>query len=192
MSKEERVDPVWMTTAMLKAYAHPLRRQMIRLFERREHLRAADIATELGVPANSASFHLRVLADAGFIEPSPERGRDRRDRVWTVRNIALNLGGPENPVPDEHLGGAMIRLLAEEHTDMLRRVVEWTPEYVNGRDADVHAAFTRRAVRLTVDEFRAALNRVHAVFDEADEAHDDSDPEGRVWQIDLLAADDRI
>ena len=192
MSKEERVDPVWMTTAMLKAYAHPLRRQMIRLFERREHLRAADVAAELGVPANSVSFHLRVLADAGFIEPAPELGRDRRDRVWVARSMALNLGGPENPVPDETLGGAMIHLLAEEHADMLRRVVEWTPEYVSGRDSEVHAAFTRRAIRLTVDEFRAALDRVHAVLDEAHRAHDDADPEGRVWQIDLLAADDRI
>ncbi|MDF2509696.1 MAG: transcriptional regulator, partial [Microbacterium sp.] len=50
-SKGTSDDPVWMTSAMLKAYSHPLRRQMIRLFSRREFLRAADIAAELGVPA---------------------------------------------------------------------------------------------------------------------------------------------
>lgn len=192
MTEDERADPVWMTTAMLKAYAHPLRRQMIRLFSRREHLRAADIAEELGVAANSASFHLRVLADAGLIEESPERARDRRDRVWTVRKLALNLGGPENPVPDEALSGAMIRALAEDHQDMMRRVVEWTPEYVSGRATGVHAAFSQRTMRLTADEFGAMLDRINDVLDEAEKSHDTADADGRFWQIDVLAADDQI
>jgi DNA-binding transcriptional ArsR family regulator len=189
---QEETDRVWMTSAMLKAYSHPLRRQMIRLFARREHLRAADVAADLGVAPNSASFHLRVLADAGLIEEAPEHARDRRDRVWKSRKGSINLGGPEHPVPDEALGIAMVHSLAEDHQDTMARVIAWTPEYLSGRTTEVHAAFVQQMVRLTEAEFDAVMERVRQVITEAAEAHDKDDPAGRPWQIDILAADDTI
>lgn len=185
-------DATWMTSAMLKAYSHPLRRQILRLISRREFLRAADIATELDVPANSASFHLRALAEAGLIEEAPDKARDRRDRVWTGRKGALNLGGPENPVADEALGVAVVSALVEDHQDLVRRVVAWTPEYVSGRTAEVHAAFTQRTIRLTEAEFEAVMGTINDALSAADDAHDDADPDGRYWQIDLVAADDTV
>ncbi|MDX2398784.1 winged helix-turn-helix domain-containing protein [Microbacterium algeriense] len=185
-------DPVWMTSAMLKAYSHPLRRRILRLISRHEFLRAADIATELDVPANSASFHLRTLAEAGLIEEAPDKARDRRDRVWTGRKGALNLGGPENPVADEALGVAVVSALVEDHQDLVRRVVAWTPEYVSGRTAEVHAAFTQRTIRLTEAEFEAVMGTINDALSAADDAHDDADPDGRYWQIDLVAADDTV
>lgn len=189
---QQDAEQVWMTSAMLKAYAHPLRRRMIRLFARREHLRAADVAADLDVPANSASFHLRVLADAGLIEEAPEHARDRRDRVWKARKGAINVGGPEHPVPDEALGTAMVRSLADDHQQMMARVLAWTPEYLSGRTTEVHATFSQRMVRLTEVEFDAVMERIHEVITEAVDAHDSSDPAGRPWQIDILAADDLI
>ena len=189
---QQDAEQVWMTSAMLKAYAHPLRRRMIRLFARRDHLRAADVAADLDVPANSASFHLRVLADAGLIEEAPEHARDRRDRVWKARKGAINVGGPEHPVPDEALGTAMVRSLADDHQQMMARVVAWTPEYLSGRTTEVHATFSQRMVRLTEVEFDAVMERIHEVITEAVDAHDSSDPAGRPWQIDILAADDLI
>lgn len=181
-----------MTSAMLKAYSHPLRRQILRLLARHEHLRAADIASELAVPANSASFHLRTLADAGLIEEAPDRARDRRDRVWTARKGGFNVGGPENPVVDEALTSSVIAGLAEDHADLVRRVLAWTPDYVAGRTAEVHAAFTQRTIRLTEAEFDDAITKVNEVFAAAEKAHDDKNPEGRYWQIDLIVADDTI
>ena len=191
-SESKGDDPVWMTSAMLKAYSHPLRRQMIRLFSRRDFLRAADIAAELGVPANSASFHLRALADAGLIEEAPEQARDRRDCVWTGHKGPLNVGGPDSPVADEELGTAVIAALVEDHHDLMRRVTAWTPEYVAGRTTEVHAAFTQRTIRLTESEFDDAMVKINDVLSAADDAHDDADPAGRHWQIDLVAADDTI
>ncbi|GAB3597811.1 ArsR/SmtB family transcription factor [Microbacterium tumbae] len=185
-------DATWMTSAMLKSYSHPLRRQILRLLARREFLRAADIAAELGVPPNSASFHLRTLADAGLIEEAPEKARDRRDRVWTARKGALSVGGPDRPVADEALGDAVIAALAEDHQDLVRRVLAWTPEYVSGRTTAVHAAFNQRTIRLTEAEFERAMTQIHDVLNAADEAHDSSDPSGRFWQLDLVAADDTI
>ena len=185
-------DAVFMTSAMLKAYSHPLRRRILCLIARREHLRAADIAAELGVPANSASFHLRVLADAGLIEEAPDRARDRRDRVWTGRKRALNLGDPQNPVADEALGGAVVAALAEEHGELVRRVLAWSPEYVAGRTTEVHASFVQRTIRLTEAEFEDVMRQVNDVLSAADDAHDATDPDGRYWQLDIVVADDTI
>lgn len=66
----------------MRAMAHPLRQRIMVELNVREHARAADLAKTLGEPANSISFHLRVLAKHHFIEEAPERARDKRDRVW--------------------------------------------------------------------------------------------------------------
>lgn len=185
-------DVTWMTTAMLKAYSHPLRRRILRLITRQEFVRAADVASSLDVPANSASFHLRVLADAGLIAEAPDKARDRRDRVWTSVNGAINLGDPENPVADEQLGGAVLAAVAEDHQELLRRVLAWSPDYVAGRATGVHATFVQRTVRLTEGEFEGVLEEIDRVVNAAERAHDSEDPDGRFWQLDLVAADDTI
>ena len=54
--------------------------------------RAADLSTELGIPVNQVSFHLRQLAKYGLVEEAVGEGRDRRDRVWRlVDDTGLNL-----------------------------------------------------------------------------------------------------
>src|SRR5690606_16171381 len=114
---------------MLKAYSHPLRRRIAKVIAGRGYARAADVAADLDVPANSVSFHLRVLADAGLIEEAPEHARDRRDRVWKATEGGWNVGSPEHPVADEALGGALMSALADDHIDLVRRVMAWAPEY---------------------------------------------------------------
>lgn len=66
----------------LRAIAHPLRARLLDELHARGASRAADLAAELGEPANSVSFHLRQLAKHGLIVEAPERARDRRDRWW--------------------------------------------------------------------------------------------------------------
>ena len=72
--------------AALRAIAHPLRQRILMELAVLGHARAADLARATGEPANSVSFHLRVLARAGMIVEAPEHARDRRDRVW--KNVA--------------------------------------------------------------------------------------------------------
>ena len=67
----------------LRALAHPVRQRILMQLSVLEHARAADLAEAIGQPANSVSFHLRVLAKAGMIVEAPEHARDKRDRVWT-------------------------------------------------------------------------------------------------------------
>ncbi|MDQ0614539.1 DNA-binding transcriptional ArsR family regulator [Microbacterium sp. W4I4] len=185
------------TTAMLKAFTHPLRRQILRLLGKREYLRAADAAEALGVPANKVSFHLRVLADAGLLVEAPERARDRRDRVWKGQAAAVKLGGPEAPIDDPALGDAVLAALIDDHYDLVRRMVAWTPDYMAGRTTEMHAEFSQKTLRLTEAEFVALIDRFDEIAREAKEAHDlahpdRDDPESRIWNIDIIAADDTI
>lgn len=76
----------------LRAMAHPLRLQIIERVGRRGTARAADLAADLGLPANSLSYHLRILARGGVLVEAPEAARDRRDRVWRLSTSRFALG----------------------------------------------------------------------------------------------------
>lgn len=189
----KRHDTNVMTSAMLKALANPLRRRIINALVRRGHARAADLAAELDVAANTLSFHLRVLAEAGLVEESPEHARDRRDRVWKPAAIhSLELGTPEHPMEDPAAGVAFMGLIAEEHSELMRRVVRWAPEYTQGRDPVMRGTFQQRHVRLTRAEFEQVMERVAQAFIDVEEGHDENAPDSHYWQIDLVAADDTL
>lgn len=83
--------------AALRAIAHPTRQRILTELAVLGHARAADLAQVIGEPANSVSFHLRVLARAGMIVEAPEQARDRRDRVWTnvAESYVVDPGSPE-------------------------------------------------------------------------------------------------
>ena len=74
---ESRLRAPSMSTEVLKALANPLRRQVWNEVIKLRYARAADLAGRLDQPANSLSFHLRVLAEAGLIEEPPEKARAR-------------------------------------------------------------------------------------------------------------------
>ena len=180
------------TTAMMKAYAHPLRRRIAKAIAARGFARAADLAGDLDIPANSISFHLRVLSEAGLIEAAPERARDKRDRVWKPMEGAWNVGSPEHPIVDEELGGVLMNALADDHIELLRRVLAWAPEYVSGRDPEPHGTFSQRSLRLTAAEFSKLERRIQEVIKEVEDAADPNDPEARSWSLDIVASDDLV
>src|SRR5690625_2989986 len=78
------------TRDMLRALAHPLRMQLLQRLGGRGTARAADLAADLGVPANSVSYHLRILAKGGAIVEAPEAARDKRDRVWKLAQLSFD------------------------------------------------------------------------------------------------------
>jgi DNA-binding transcriptional ArsR family regulator len=87
---------------VLRALSHPLRQRILNELDVVEHARAADLAEALDEPANSISFHLRVLAKAGIIEEAPEHARDRRDRVWRQTAESFTIDS-ETPGVDQFL-----------------------------------------------------------------------------------------
>src|SRR4051795_6603934 len=79
---------------ILRAIAHPVRNRILTELTASGSMRAADLARELDIPANQASFHLRQLAKYGLVEEDPDAARDKRDRVWRPTSddgVSINL-----------------------------------------------------------------------------------------------------
>jgi DNA-binding transcriptional ArsR family regulator len=66
----------------LRALAHPLRLQLLRLARESGELTTSAASLRTGESSANCSFHLRLLARHGFLEPAP--GRDRRERPWRL------------------------------------------------------------------------------------------------------------
>ena len=192
MAESAERSSITMTTAMLKVFANPLRRDMMRLFAKREFLRAADIAEALGHPANKISFHLRVMSEAGLIIEAPEQARDGRDRVWTPIKESLDIGGPSFSEEDVALGGTVLAAIAEDHADLMRRVTSYAMATMGSDDRGEHGTLMTNNLRLTEDEFKAMTQKLAQTIRDAQAAHDRSDPNGRAWQLDIIAADETI
>jgi DNA-binding transcriptional ArsR family regulator len=134
---------------VLRAIAHPVRSRILQELSASGSMRAADIAAELGIPANQASFHLRQLAKYGLVEEDPEAARDRRDRVWKAvgdDRLVISMGELE----DAPGGKAAARVFRAQKSAWAHQVVE--AAYSAERPAGVYKSVTEQSVRLTKDE----------------------------------------
>lgn len=184
-----------MTSPMLKALTHPLRRRIVRLMGSAGPMRATDLADRLDVAANSVSFHLRQLAAAGMIREAPELARDRRDRVWVLTGTSFELDHPEAQVSPED--EAAIRAFVDQEgldlQDLLRRVLSWAPEWGAGRDPVVRAQLASTTIELTAEEMEAVAEEVHEVLARARKRSRAEPQEGRkVWQVVFLGAEEGL
>lgn len=186
-------DAQTMTSAMLKAMTHPLRRQLVRALTKRMYARAADLAQELNVPANSVSFHLRVLANAGLIAEAPEKARDKRDRVWTPMRGSLNVGSPEYGAEDIELAGALMQTMIEDHFDLVKRSSNRWRDYVAGQSTqDLHTTMMHLNVPMDAATAKKFFETISRMATEAAETFDVDSPNVHVWEIDVLGADDTV
>ncbi|WP_116952542.1 ArsR/SmtB family transcription factor [Jiangella endophytica] len=69
------------TPVNVQALAHPIRVSLLRLLREDGPGSATTLAERIGQSSGVTSYHLRALADAGFIEEDVERGT-RRERWW--------------------------------------------------------------------------------------------------------------
>ena len=178
------------SVSMLKALANPIRQQLFHALTATGHARATDLAAALSIPANKASFHLRVLADANLIEEAPEHARDKRDRVWKPMSGSWELGNPEHPVEDEASAGAVTNWLAADLHSMIQRLVDWAPEYHTGRTTELHGTLALSNLWLTEAEFVGLMAELDAVM-RAKEGRPKEEGRRR-WQLGFIAADDQI
>ena len=70
--------------ATLKALAHPLRRRILRHLDSTGPATSTSLARALGQNTGATSYHLRRLAEHGFVEDAPEQGHGR-ERWWRAR-----------------------------------------------------------------------------------------------------------
>ncbi|TCK26983.1 winged helix-turn-helix domain-containing protein [Pseudonocardia endophytica] len=89
-----RSDPTWITdSTALRALAHPLRWQLVQLFDLEPTMTATRCAELTGESVGTCSYHLNTLARYGFIEPaSASNGREKPWRSAS-HDISWRAGG---------------------------------------------------------------------------------------------------
>src|SRR6476646_4217404 len=86
----------------LKAMAHPLRLQILRVLTLRKKVSVTSLAEELGETTGATSYHLRQLARHGFVEEAPAdddgsadaaRTGGRRRQLWQMAVDRVHMTG---------------------------------------------------------------------------------------------------
>ncbi|MFF5047168.1 ArsR/SmtB family transcription factor [[Kitasatospora] papulosa] len=81
----EKREPEQITDlSRLKAFTNPLRMQLYRLLYAAGTATASQLAEQVGQAPSLVSYHLRKLAEHGFVHEASGRGTDGRERWWQV------------------------------------------------------------------------------------------------------------
>jgi DNA-binding transcriptional ArsR family regulator len=167
--------------AALKAMAHPLRVQIMRILQLRKRASVTSLADELGETTGATSYHLRQLAKFGFVEefePDHEasdndtdtRTAGRRQRWWRMSVDQIHMTGFEfmrNADTREAAGF----LLREFHADRSRRLAnwfatatQWPDEWLKASsDMDGNLELNPKQTRALADEMAELIKKYHAL-----------------------------
>lgn len=104
----------------LRGLAHPLRVQLLELLALDGPATSAELARRLGQNTGTVSWHLRHLAEHGYIEDEPGRGT-KRERWWRKTDVEHELTSTD--FPDDPEARSALDLVRRELVDQhLRRV----------------------------------------------------------------------
>jgi DNA-binding transcriptional ArsR family regulator len=163
---------------ILRAISHPLRTRILTELTASGPMRAADIARELDIPANQASFHLRQLAKYGLVEEDPEAARDKRDRVWrptSEHGLMVRLDDIEKAP-----GGKAASDVFRHHAESWGHAVV-DAAYHGPRDPDTLRTINENAIRLTQEEAAQLAQELDDVIATWMERTRGRDPERRTY-----------
>lgn len=160
----------------LRGLAHPLRMKLLQLLRMDGPATATGLAGRLGENTGTTSWHLRQLAEHGFIEEDPERG-SRRERWWRAVDESTVLEGEEF-INDPDTRGPLQIVLHQWLDHTYTRAAAFLAE-VDQWDREWHSATTMSdwdGLRLTPDRLRALNRELFAVVERHREASDPDEP----------------
>jgi DNA-binding transcriptional ArsR family regulator len=115
-AREVRVD-----ATTLRGLAHPLRVRMLGLLREEGPATATTLAERLGQSTGATSYHLRILAQYGFVEDDPERNVGR-ERWWKAAHATTTID-LESDVPAIEAEG-YLRAVAAQYADRRDRFLD--------------------------------------------------------------------
>jgi DNA-binding transcriptional ArsR family regulator len=158
-----------MTAPALKAMAHPMRVQILRILQLRKRASVTSLAEELGETTGATSYHLRQLARHGFVEECDAPVEDavrpgRRQRWWQMSVDEIHMTGFDF-LENEDTREAAGFVLREYQADRSRRlanwfatVTQWPQEWQRASsDMDGHLQLNARQARSLADEMSALV-----------------------------------
>jgi len=111
--------------AGLRVLSHPVRLRMLTLLRGEGPATATTLAQRLGLNTGATSYHLRQLAQHGFIEEDTERG-NARDRWWRAAHSSTRTDFREKGVVDSDVE-AYLTTVALMYADRMRAAVSEMP-----------------------------------------------------------------
>ena len=144
---------------VLRAIAHPVRSRLLYELHARGAARAADLAVELGEPANSVSFHLRQLAKYGLIDAAPDRARDGRDRWWKPAAEG-GISWSATDIESQPGGKAAMSVWRSAASAWTHQMIEAFFAEPGGADRDTIRTSTDVTMRLTKAEAQQCADEV--------------------------------
>lgn len=154
-----------LTPRRLRGLVHPLRVRLLHLLETDGPATASQLGRRIGESSGTTSYHLRILADLGFVEDDPEHGNGR-DRWWRVpyRNSAFSFRSPDDPGDAEtiRLATEYVRIDIDNLYRHMVSFVDTLPERADELPS-LPWTFSSTPIELTFDEARALSAEVTAV-----------------------------
>lgn len=95
----------------MRALAHPLRIQLLELVVARGRATATELAEALGISVANCSFHLRKLAEFGYLERADDA--TGREKPWRATDPTQDLV-PNPQDPDAQLASSAVRAAVRE------------------------------------------------------------------------------
>lgn len=148
-------------TTALKALAHPVRVRMLGLLRIEGPATATSLAARLKLNSGATSYHLRQLAEHGFIEEAEGLG-NRRERWWRAahESTSVDIRGSEGEAAEAGL--AFLQAALSWQVSQMQRALELTPQQApEWREASTVSDWT---IPLTAAEAKALTERVQALL----------------------------
>ncbi|MGV9247982.1 ArsR/SmtB family transcription factor [Streptomyces sp. NPDC003710] len=161
-SPKIEADSIVLDAKGLRALAHPVRVQLVGLLRKYGPSTATRLAERLGVNSGTASYHLRQLGAAGFVEEDTERG-NARERWWRSLHQMTELNDPELAEREPEAALAYLQSVAATYTLRTQRAVNELQTMPRAwRDTFDMSDW---ALRLTPEEAAALRQELRAVVD---------------------------
>ncbi|MFL4908718.1 helix-turn-helix domain-containing protein [Streptomyces sp. MMS24-I2-30] len=145
----------------LRALAHPVRLRLLGLLRRYGPSTATRLAERLGVNSGTASYHLRRLGAAGFVEEDTERG-NARERWWRSVHRMTEMSILDLVEQEPEAALAYLQSVAATYT--LRTQQTLNELETMPRPWRSAVDLSDRALRLTPDEAVALREELWAVI----------------------------
>ncbi len=162
MSESQHPEPVRLDARNLRGIAHPVRVRLLSILRTDGPATASGLARAMGLNTGATSYHLRQLAEHGFIRELPTRGA-RRERWWEAAH-ADTAASPRTSLlaDDTGLGTAFLRSVGQVAADNMLRAIDARPTLPDAwRGAE---DFSDYALSLTPAQAHELTAEVHAVL----------------------------
>ncbi|MCP3803747.1 helix-turn-helix domain-containing protein [Allokutzneria sp. A3M-2-11 16] len=160
----------------LRTLAHPLRQSILRMLSERGPATSTSLAKALGENTGATSYHLRQLAEHGFIEEAPELAKGR-ERWWRSPPKDLRFPRRSAQTPE------MSALLDEMNQQQFAADLELFARFQAQRDSlgewGDAVPYSRGSIRVTGEQLMEFFEEYIALMKRFQPSEEDAPPGAR-------------